>query len=67
MASSRPAQWCAAILWMCGEQGIAFLPFFATVGGGRPDAVATQDDAVTEIASAHGATPFKYTRTSTHV
>ena len=42
----------------CGEQGVAFVPYFAIAGEareGRPDG--SEDDAVLAIAAAHGATP----------
>ncbi|MBB4704754.1 aryl-alcohol dehydrogenase-like predicted oxidoreductase [Sphaerisporangium siamense] len=46
------------VLRVCGEQGIAFVPFFAIAGEGREQgASATHDDAVTEIARTHGASP----------
>ena len=42
----------------CGEQGIAFVPYFAIAGDareGRPDG--TEHDPVLAVAAAHGATP----------
>jgi aryl-alcohol dehydrogenase-like predicted oxidoreductase len=52
------------LLRLCGEQGVAFVPFFALAhadGGATPAPITgVQDvdhDAVTEIAAAHGATP----------
>ncbi|GII67100.1 oxidoreductase [Sphaerisporangium krabiense] len=54
---TRPAD-SEEVLRVCGEQGIAFVPFFAIAGEGREQgAPATHDAAVTEIARAHGATP----------
>jgi len=52
----------AAVLRLCGEHGIAFVPFFAIAGVGRHRGPGTPDDAaepraVTEVARAHGATP----------
>ncbi|GAA4181968.1 oxidoreductase [Streptosporangium oxazolinicum] len=41
----------------CGEQGIAFVPFFAIAGEGREaGASGTDDEAVLAVARAHGAT-----------
>jgi pyridoxine 4-dehydrogenase len=41
----------------CGAQGIAFLPFFAIAGAGREAGASdADDDAVFEVARAHGAT-----------
>lgn len=41
----------------CGEQGVAYVPFFAIAGTGRERGAAAraEDEAVTEIARAHGA------------
>jgi pyridoxine 4-dehydrogenase len=58
----------AAVLRLCGEQAIAFVPFFAIAGAGRHrgpagshDGAAPQGGGVTEavaaVARAHGATP----------
>jgi len=46
------------LLERCGEQGIAFVPFFA-ISGDRREAPAgdTHQDAVLDVARAHGATP----------
>ncbi|MFF0156348.1 aldo/keto reductase [Streptomyces sp. NPDC005263] len=46
------------LLRICGEQGIAFVPFYAVAGdrGPRP-AATTHHDAVLAVARAHGATP----------
>ncbi|WP_067169979.1 oxidoreductase [Microtetraspora niveoalba] len=47
-----------ALLRACGEQGIAFVPFFAIAGKGREaGASATDNDDILSIAHAHGATP----------
>ncbi|MFD9793133.1 aldo/keto reductase [Streptomyces sp. NPDC059070] len=58
--ASRPDR-SGDLLRICGEQGIAFVPFFAIAGEGReggaaPDG-AGDDDAVLAVARAHGATP----------
>ncbi|AQZ62612.1 Aldo-keto reductase [[Actinomadura] parvosata subsp. kistnae] len=46
------------LLRICGEQGIAFVPFFAIAGTGREaGAVAAEDETVLAVARAHGATP----------
>ncbi|GAA3492013.1 MULTISPECIES: aldo/keto reductase [Streptomyces] len=47
-----------AVLRTCGEQGIAFVPFYAIAGAGR-DAGATgaEEDRVLAVARAHGASP----------
>ena len=45
------------MLTLCGEQGIAFVPFFAVTGAGRETGGVATSDAVTAIAQAHGATP----------
>ena len=44
---------------MCGEQGIAFVPFFAIAGERREAGadLSAQHDAVTAVAARHGATP----------
>ncbi|MEY9967807.1 pyridoxine 4-dehydrogenase [Streptacidiphilus sp. MAP12-16] len=45
------------LLRACGEQGIAFVPFFAIAGEGREaGASATDNDKVLDVARAHGAT-----------
>jgi pyridoxine 4-dehydrogenase len=48
------------LLASCRERGIAFVPFFAIAGANR-EAGATDDhdDAVREVAAAHGATPHQ--------
>jgi pyridoxine 4-dehydrogenase len=45
------------LLDTCGEQGIAFVPFFALTGEGREAGGVATDDRVSEVARAHGATP----------
>jgi len=46
------------LLRICGEQGIAFVPFYAIAGDRGPQpAVTTHDDAVLAVARAHDATP----------
>ncbi|WP_020138580.1 oxidoreductase [Streptomyces sp. 351MFTsu5.1] len=46
------------MLRICGEQGIAFVPFYAIAGeGGERGATTGHDGAVLTIAEAHGATP----------
>ncbi|WP_107450800.1 aldo/keto reductase [Streptomyces sp. LUP30] len=46
------------LLRLCGEQGIAFVPFFAIAGdAGAHGATTTHDDAVLAVARAHEATP----------
>ena len=46
------------LLHACGDQGIAFVPFFAIAGAGREAGAAGPDsDAVLATARAHGATP----------
>jgi pyridoxine 4-dehydrogenase len=44
------------LLRVCGEQGIAFVPFFAIAGGGREQGAGGHSDAVRDVARAHGAT-----------
>ncbi|HWU06646.1 MAG TPA: aldo/keto reductase [Streptomyces sp.] len=48
-----------AFLRSCGEQGIAFVPFFAIAGEGREEgaAGAARSGAVSAVARDHGATP----------
>lgn len=41
----------------CGEQGVAFVPFFAITGTGREAGGVADNDPVLAIARAHGATP----------
>jgi aryl-alcohol dehydrogenase-like predicted oxidoreductase len=47
------------LLRMCGERGIAFVPFYAVAGEGgeRGAAAARQDDEVSAVARAHGVSP----------
>ncbi|MHA5052370.1 oxidoreductase [Streptomyces sp. SD15] len=46
------------LLRMCGEQGVAFVPFFAIAGkGGARGPRGTDDDEVLAVARAQGATP----------
>jgi pyridoxine 4-dehydrogenase len=45
------------LLDTCGEQGIAFVAFFALTGEGREAGGLATDDRVSEVARAHGATP----------
>lgn len=46
------------LLRMCGEQGIAFVPFFAVAGqGGVHGPADEEDDEVRAVGRAHGATP----------
>ncbi len=55
LADRRPES--EALLRICGEQGIAFVPFFAIAGTGRHGGPAAADPApLTEIAHAHDAT-----------
>lgn len=45
------------MLRSCGEQGIAFVPFFALAGTGREAGGVANNDPVRAVARAHGATP----------
>ncbi|MEV0390408.1 aldo/keto reductase [Nonomuraea sp. NPDC050643] len=46
------------VLRVCGEQGIAFVPFFAIAGAGREAGPSGADgQAVLDVARAHGASP----------
>lgn len=47
------------VLRICGERGIAFVPFYAIAGKGRESGVAAaaEDEAVSAVALAHDATP----------
>ncbi|GAB2643932.1 oxidoreductase [Kribbella swartbergensis] len=45
------------VLDLCGEQGMAFVPFFAVTGAGREVGGVAVDDVVLAIAREHGATP----------
>ncbi|MFD9706348.1 oxidoreductase [Lentzea sp. NPDC059081] len=42
-------------LGVCGERGVAFVPFFALAGANQEAGTSAEDDEVTEIARAHGA------------
>lgn len=56
LGHSGPAS--AELLRLCGEQGIAFVPYFAIAGeGAEHGATAAHDDEVLRIARAHDATP----------
>ncbi|MGW6685174.1 aldo/keto reductase [Streptomyces sp. NPDC054961] len=47
-----------AFLDACGEQGIAFVPFFAIAGAGREAGAVTEDgETVRELARTHGVSP----------
>ena len=46
-----------AMIETCGEQGIAFVPFFAVTGAGREVGGVAAADPVVAIAQEHGATP----------
>ncbi|WP_274564747.1 oxidoreductase [Streptomyces spiramyceticus] len=53
---ARPEQ--DEFLRTCGEQGVAFVPFYAIVGAGREAGASGADsDEVRAVARAHGATP----------
>jgi pyridoxine 4-dehydrogenase len=55
IADRRPES--SALLRVCGEQGIAFVPFFAIAGAGRHDGPPSASPAqLTEVARAHTAT-----------
>ncbi|WP_371657572.1 aldo/keto reductase [Streptomyces sp. NBC_00280] len=57
-ALGRPDPEGDELLRLCGESGIAFVPFFAVAGsGGARGAADTHDDAVLAVASAHGVSP----------
>ncbi|MFG2127437.1 aldo/keto reductase [Streptomyces sp. NPDC048751] len=46
------------VLRICGEQGIAFVPFFAIAGdGGARGPASIHDEEIRAVAAAHGATP----------
>ncbi|MEU0744406.1 aldo/keto reductase [Streptomyces sp. NPDC006134] len=46
------------MLRICGEQGIAFVPFYAIAGEGGPQGAASvHDEELLAVARAHGATP----------
>ncbi|WP_200306967.1 oxidoreductase [Streptomyces adelaidensis] len=53
-----PAPEADELLRVCGEQGIAFVPFFAIAGDAGPEGASTaHDDEVLAVARAHDATP----------
>jgi len=57
-ALDRPDPEGDELLRLCGESGIAFVPFFAVAGsGGARGATGTHDDAVLGVARAHGVSP----------
>ena len=48
------------LLKLCGERAVAFVPFFALAGGGREAGASDEhDEAVREVAAAHGVTPHQ--------
>ncbi|MEU0195135.1 oxidoreductase [Streptomyces afghaniensis] len=57
-ALDRPDPATDELLRTCGEQGIAFVPFYAVAGeGGEHGAAAAHDEEVRAVARAHGASP----------
>jgi pyridoxine 4-dehydrogenase len=44
------------VLRICGQRGIAFVPFFAIAGQGREDGAVAEHEEVLAVARAHGAT-----------
>ncbi|MEV5768028.1 aldo/keto reductase [Micromonospora sp. NPDC052213] len=53
-------RWADDLLRVCGERGVAFVPFFAIAGAGREaGATGGHDDAVRAVARAHGVTPHQ--------
>jgi pyridoxine 4-dehydrogenase len=44
-------------LGVCGERGIAFVPFFALAGANKEAGTSAEDDEVTEIAAGHDVSP----------
>ncbi|MFE0255895.1 aldo/keto reductase [Streptomyces sp. NPDC059010] len=57
-ALDRPDPEADELLRLCGEQGIAFVPFYAVAGeAGERGATAAHDDEVLAIARAHGVGP----------
>ncbi|MGW1717063.1 aldo/keto reductase [Streptomyces sp. NPDC002156] len=57
-ALDRPDPEGDELLRLCGESGIAFVPFFAVAGnGGERGVTDTHDDAVLAVARAHGVSP----------
>ncbi|WP_405577042.1 aldo/keto reductase [Streptomyces sp. NBC_01092] len=57
-ALDRPDSEADELLRLCGEQGIAFVPFYAVAGdAGEGGATAAHDDEVRAVARAHGVSP----------
>ncbi|WP_217208382.1 oxidoreductase [Streptomyces sp. AC550_RSS872] len=57
-ALDRPDPQADELLRRCGEQGIAFVPFYAVAGDtAERGATTTHDDEVLAVARAHGASP----------
>jgi aryl-alcohol dehydrogenase-like predicted oxidoreductase len=57
-AVDRPDPVGDEVLRLCGEHGIAFVPFYAVAGeAGEQGATAAHDDAVLSVSRAHGASP----------
>ncbi|WP_187284369.1 aldo/keto reductase [Streptomyces sp. uw30] len=57
-ALDRPDPEADELLRLCGEQGIAFVPFYAVAGdAGERGATAAHDDEVRAVARAHGVSP----------
>ncbi len=57
-ALDRPDPEADELLRRCGEQGIAFVPFYAVAGDtGERGATAAHDDEVLAVARAHGVSP----------
>ncbi|MGW6911364.1 aldo/keto reductase [Streptomyces sp. NPDC054940] len=57
-ALDRPDPESDALLRLCGEQGVAFVPFYAVAGNaGEQGATSAHDEEVLAVARAHGATP----------
>ncbi|MFG1779784.1 aldo/keto reductase [Micromonospora sp. NPDC049048] len=53
-------RWADELLRVCGERGIAFVPFFAIAGAGREAGTGgDHHEAVRAVAHAHGATPHQ--------
>ncbi|MGW3359021.1 oxidoreductase [Streptomyces bungoensis] len=57
-AVDRPDPADDEVLRLCGEHGIAFVPFYAVAGAAGPGGATTaHDEAVLSVARAHGASP----------
>ncbi|KUN89450.1 aldo/keto reductase [Streptomyces bungoensis] len=57
-AVDRPDPVDDEVLRLCGERGIAFVPFYAVAGAAGPGGATTaHDEAVLSVARAHGASP----------